>query len=94
MRKHQTLLIAGILLLGSAGVAQAQAVYSSPRQPGSRPRRRCQGEGWRHSAVLGIEGRSQRGGVVTVRYSAPLAEGTTATIKHIGDAKRRYPSSD
>ena len=27
MRKNQTLLIAGILLLATAGVAQAQAVY-------------------------------------------------------------------
>ena len=27
MRKHQTLLIAGILLLVSAGVAQAQEIY-------------------------------------------------------------------
>ena len=27
MRKHQTLLVAGILLLATTGVAQAQAVY-------------------------------------------------------------------
>ena len=79
MRKHQTLLVAGILLLASAGVAQAQAVYSAHGNPVTA---REGGAGEKAGAiVLFLESRGDHnGGIVTVRYSAPLAEGTVATI--------------
>ena len=81
MRKHQTLLVAGILLLASAGVAQAQAVYSAHGNPVTA---REGGAGEKAGAiVLFLESRGDHnGGMVTVRYSAPLAEGTEATVNN------------
>ena len=76
MRKHQTLLVAGILLLASAGVAQAQAVYEvhgnavKGREGGAREKA--------GAIVLFLRTGVHAAGVVTVRYSAPLAEGTMA----------------
>ena len=73
MRKNQRLLIAGILLLATAGVAQAQAVYEAF---GNAVMAREGGAGekaGRRRAVLEIG--NDNGGIVTVRYSAPLAAG-------------------
>ena len=78
MRKHQTLLIAGILLLASTGAAQAQAVYEAF---GNAVMAREGGAGEKAGAiVLFLRTGAHNGGVVTVRYSAPLAEGTVATV--------------
>ena len=76
MRKHQTLLVAGILLLATAGVAQAQAVYEAF---GNAVMAREGGAGEKAGAiVLFLRSGDHNSGVVTVRYSAPLAAGTTA----------------
>ena len=76
MRKHQTLLVAGILLLCSAGVAQAQAVYEAF---GNAVMAREGGAGEKAGAiVLFLRSGTHNGGIVTVRYSAPLAAGTMA----------------
>ena len=78
MRKHQTLLIAGILLLASTGAAQAQAVYEAF---GNAVMAREGGAGEKAGAiVLFLRTGAHNGGVVTVRYSAPLAEETEATV--------------
>ena len=86
MRKHQTLLVAGILLLASAGVAQAQAVYEAF---GNAVMAREGGAGEKAGAiVLFLRTGDHASGIVTVRYSAPLAAGTD------GDGKRRSLRSD
>ena len=78
MRKNQTLLVAGILLLASAGVAQAQAVYEAF---GNAVMAREGGAGEKAGAiVLFLRSGDHNGGIVTVRYSAPLAAGTVATV--------------
>ena len=78
MRKHQTLLIAGILLLASTAAAQAQAVYEAF---GNAVMAREGGAGEKAGAiVLFLRTGAHNGGVVTVRYSAPLAEATVATV--------------
>ena len=80
MRKHQTLLIAGILLLASAGVAQAQAVYEAF---GNAVMAREGGAGEKAGAiVLFLRSGDHNGGIVTVRYSAPLAAETMATVNN------------
>ena len=74
MRKHQALLVAGILLLATAGVAQGQAVYEAF---GNAVMGREGGAGEKAGAiVLFLRSGTHNGGIVTVRYSAPLAEGT------------------
>ena len=78
MRKNQRLLIAGILLLATAGVAQGQAVYEAF---GNAVMAREGGAGEKAGAiVLFLRSGTHNGGIVTVRYSAPLAAGTMATI--------------
>ena len=81
MRKHQTLLIAGILLLGSAGVAQAQVgagvyeVFSNAvvaREGGA-----AETSG---NVVLFLRTGRHASGVITLRYSAPLAKGTMPMV--------------
>ena len=73
MRKNQTLLVAGILLLASTAVAQAQGVYevfSNPLIARSGGAREMAGD-----VVLFLRTGMHAGGVVTVTFSAPLAEG-------------------
>ena len=78
MSKTKTLLVAGILLLASAGVAQAQAVYEAF---GNAVMAREGGAGEKAGAiVLFLRSGDHNGGIVTVRYSAPLAAGTVATV--------------
>ena len=75
MRK--TLLLATILFL-CAGVAQAQAVYEAF---GNRVMARQGGAAEKAGAiVLFLRSGDHNGGVITVRYSAPLAEGTMAMV--------------
>ena len=82
MRKHQTLLVAGILLLGSAGVARAQAVYEAF---GNAVMAREGGAGEKAGAiVLFLRSGDHSGGIVTVRYSAPLAAETVAMVSDYG----------
>ena len=72
MSKTKTLLVAGILLLASAGVAQAQGVYevfSNPVMARTGGAREIAGD-----VVLFLRTGVHAGGVVTVRFSAPLAE--------------------
>ena len=83
MRKNQTLLVTGILLLASAGVAQGQAVYEAF---GNAVMAREGGAGEKAGAiVLFLRSGTHNGGMVTVRYSAPLAAGTEATV-NVGTA--------
>ena len=78
MRKHQTLLIAGILLLASTAAAQAQAVYEAF---GNAVMAREGGAGEKAGEiVLFLRTGTHDSGVVTVRFSAPLAEETEAVI--------------
>ena len=78
MRKNQSLLIAGILLLASTAVAQGQAVYEAF---GNAVMAREGGAGEKAGAiVLFLRSGTHNSGVVTVRYSAPLAAGTMATV--------------
>ena len=79
MRKNQTLLVAGILLLATAGVAQGQAIYEAF---GNAVMAREGGAGEKAGEiVLFLRGQqTHAGGIVTVRYSAPLAAGTMATV--------------
>ena len=78
MRKHQTLLVAGILLLASAGAAQAQAVYEAF---GNAVTGREGGAGEKAGAiVLFLRSGTHNEGKVTVKYSAPLAEGTVPSV--------------
>ena len=79
MRKHQTLLVAGILLLASTAVAQGQAVYEAF---GNAVMAREGGAGEKAGAIVLFlrTGGDHNGGIVTVRYSAPLAAGTMATV--------------
>ena len=80
MRKNQRLLIAGILLLATAGVAQAQAVYEAF---GNAVMAREGGAGEKAGAiVLFLRSGTHNGGIVTVRYSAPLAAGTEAMVNN------------
>ena len=80
MRKHQTLLVAGILLLASAGVAQAQdaAVYQvvgsavTAREGGA-----AEATG---SVVLSRVAGTSNNGTVTVQYSAPVSGGKPTPI--------------
>ena len=75
MRK--TLLLATILFL-CAGVAQAQAVYEAF---GNAVMAREGGAGEKAGAiVLFLRSGAHNGGIVTVRYSAPLAAGTVAMV--------------
>ena len=75
MRK--TLLLATILFL-CAGVAQAQAVYEAF---GNAVMAREGGAGEKAGAiVLFLRSGDHNGGIVTVRYSAPLAAGTVAMV--------------
>ena len=61
MRKNQTLLVAGILLLATAvAVAQAQGIYEVIGIRAIRPGRRRRGAGRRRGAVL-ERGRCHRG---------------------------------
>ena len=78
MRKNQTLLVAGILLLASTAVAQAQGVYevfSNPVMARTGGAREMAGD-----MVLFLRTGVHAGGVVTVRFSAPLAEGLKAQV--------------
>ena len=79
MSKIKTLFVAGILLLASAGVAQAQAIYEAF---GNAVMAREGGAGEKAGQiVLFLRGQQDHaGGVVTVRYSAPLAAGTMAMV--------------
>ena len=78
MSKTKTLLVAGILLLASAGAAQAQAVYEAF---GNAVMAREGGAGEKAGAiVLFLRSGNHNGGIVTVRYSAPLAAGTEAMV--------------
>ena len=76
MRKNLTLLIAGILLLATAGVAQAQAIYEvRSLQEGDSTDRAAPAE-QAGAVVLFLRSGMHDGGTVTVTFSAPLAEGT------------------
>ena len=78
MRKNLTLLVAGILLLATAGVAQAQAVYEVF---GNAVMAREGGAGEKagsHGAVLEIGNAQSRNR--HSEYSAPLAAETMAMI--------------
>ena len=78
MRKNQRLLIAGILLLASTAVAQGQAVYEAF---GNAVMAREGGAGEKAGAiVLFLRSGGHNGGIVTVRYSAPLAAETEAMV--------------
>ena len=78
MRKNQTLLVAGILLLASTAVAQGQAVYEAF---GNAVMAREGGAGEKAGAiVLFLRSGDHNAGIVTVRYSAPLAAGTAAMV--------------
>ena len=71
MRKHQTLLIAGILLLASAGIAQGQAVYDVFANPVVG---RTGGASELSGAVVLFPVAGDNiAGVITLRYSVPLA---------------------
>ena len=83
MRKILTLLIAGILLLATAGVAQGQAVYEAF---GNAVMAREGGAGEKAGAiVLFLRSGTHNGGIVTVRYSAPLAAMTEAMVSAGGN---------
>ena len=83
MRKNLTLLIAGILLLATAGVAQGQAVYEAF---GNAVMAREGGAGEKAGAiVLFLRSGDHNSGIVTVRYSAPLAAGTMAMVSTGGE---------
>ena len=78
MRKNQRLLIASILLLASTAVAQGQAVYEAF---GNAVMAREGGAGEKAGAiVLFLRSGDHNGGIVTVRYSAPLAAETMAMV--------------
>ena len=75
MRKNQTLLVAGILLLASTAVAQAQAVYDVFSNAVPARDRRCQGElSGERGAVLENGSYTTRG-VVTLRVFRPARKG-------------------
>ena len=79
MRKNLRLLIAGILLLATAGVAQAQAIYEAY---GIKRVARTGGAAEQAGAVVLFlrSGGAFDGGTVTVTYSAPLAKGTVPMV--------------
>ena len=79
MRKHQTLLIAGILLLVSPAVAQAQEIYEAY---GIKRVARTGGAAELAGGVVLFlrSGGTFAGGTVTVTYSAPLAKGTAPMV--------------
>ena len=83
MSKTKTLLVAGILLLASAGAAQAQAVYEAF---GNAVMAREGGAGEKAGAiVLFLRSGTHNGGIVTVRYSAPFAAETMAMVSTGGN---------
>ena len=77
MRKNQTLLVAGILLLATAGVAQGQAVYEVFSN--AVPAREGGAAELSGNVVLFLRTGTHNSGVVTLKYSAPLAKGTVPT---------------
>ena len=79
MRKIQTLLIAGILLLATAGVAQGQAVYEVfSNAVNARTGGAAELSG---NVVLFLRTGDHNSGVVTLQYSAPLAKGTVPMVE-------------
>ena len=94
MRKHQTLLIAGILLLASTAVAQAQAIYEVY---GIKRVARTGGAAEQAGAVVLFlrSGGAFDGGTVTVTYSAPLAKGTVPMVmRGANDRSERHGNDD
>ena len=76
MRKSQVLVVAVALLFCSAVAVQAQGVYrvfSNPVMARAGGARELAGD-----VVMFLEAGEHRGGVVTVTFSAPLAEGLAA----------------
>ena len=81
MRKNQRLLIAGILLLASTGVAQAQGagvyeVFSNAVVARTGGAAELSG-----NVVLFLRTGNNSGGTVTLTYSAPLAKGTVPMMQ-------------
>ena len=82
MRKNLTLLIAGILLLATAGVAQAQGIYQAiglkvvAREGGAAE--------LAGKVVLFRQTGTVAAGTVTVTYSAPLAKGAEPMLMRGG----------
>ena len=78
MRKNQTLLVAGILLLASTAVAQAQGVYEIfSNAVNARTGGAAELSG---DVVVFPKGGTNAGGSITLKYSAPLAEGTVPEV--------------
>ena len=80
MRKNQTLLVAGILLLASAGVAQGQGagvyeIFSNAVNARTGGAAELSG-----NVVLFLQTGNHSGGSVTLKYSAPLAKGTDPMV--------------
>ena len=80
MRKNLTLLIAGILLLASAGVAQGQGagvyeIFSNAVNARTGGAAELSG-----NVVLFLQTGNHSGGSVTLKYSAPLAKGTAPEV--------------
>ena len=81
MRNNKTLLVAGILLLATTAVAQAQmqgiyeviGIGATAREGGAAE--------MAGDVVMFLRTGDSGGGVVTVRYSAPLAKGTAPMLK-------------
>ena len=78
MRKNQTLLVAGILLLATAVAVQAQGIYdvrgirAMAREGGA-----AEPSG---NVVFFLSAGEAAGGMVTVQYSVPLGTGTTPMV--------------
>ena len=79
MRKNQTLIIAVVLLLCSAVSVQAQRGIYQVIGIGANAREGGAAE-TAGNVVMFLSNGSTGGGVVTVRYSAPLAKGTTPML--------------
>ena len=78
MRKNQTLLVAGILLLASTAVAQAQGVYEIfSNAVNARTGGAAELSG---DVVVFPRGGMNAGGDIILKYSAPLAKGTAPTV--------------
>ena len=75
MQKNRVLLMIGILLLASTAVAQGQAIYEAFGNPVMA---REGGAGEKAGNIVLFLRGNHNGGMVTVRYSAPLAAGTVA----------------
>ena len=82
MRKNQTLLIAGILLLASTVVAQAQGVYEIFSNAVTA--RTGGGAELSGDVVVFPRGGANAGGSITLKYSAPLAKGTVPMVTTAG----------